>query len=44
MDKFWCCFVQGTGGFSRHHETEEDARIEAESLSRKDWTTHTLET
>ena len=34
MDKFWCCFVEGTGGFSYKHLIEGDARIEAERLAK----------
>ena len=34
MRKFWCCYVNGTGGFRYQHPTLEDARGEAERLAR----------
>lgn len=33
MERFFCCLVEGTEGFSRRHPTEGDARIEAERLA-----------
>ena len=33
MDRFYCCYVAGTGGFSYRHETENLARQEAERLA-----------
>lgn len=33
-DKFWCCYVEGSGGFSYRHETENMARQEAERLAK----------
>ena len=33
-DKFWCCFVAGTGGFHHRHATRGEAEQEAERLAR----------
>ena len=33
---FYCCFVEGTGGFAKKHDTFESARIEAERLCKKE--------
>lgn len=35
MDKFYCCFVEGTGGFSHKHLTLEEAKKEAIRLAEK---------
>jgi hypothetical protein len=34
MQKFWCCFVEGTGCFSFKHLTKPSAVQEAERLAR----------
>ena len=34
MDKFWCCYVEGTGGFGYRHLFPESAMVEAERLAR----------
>ncbi len=33
MNEFWCCYVEGSGGFKIAHFEEEEARNEAERLS-----------
>ena len=35
MQKFWCCYVEGTGGFSFKHMTLNEALEEAERLTRQ---------
>ena len=36
MKKFWCCYVEGTGGFNRKHEDYGAAEVEATRLARKE--------
>lgn len=33
--KFWCCYVEGTGGFGHKHPTPAEASAEAERLARQ---------
>ena len=35
-DSFYCCYVEGTGGFAYKHSTEDKAVKEAERLARKE--------
>jgi len=37
MDNFYCCYVDGTVGFSHRYPTWESARIEAERLASQPW-------
>ena len=36
MDRFWCCYVEGTGGFQKKHENYGEAEVEASRLIRKE--------
>ena len=36
MTKFWCCYVEGTGGFCKKHVNYGEAQVEAERLARKE--------
>ncbi len=36
MDKFYCCFVDGTCGFAKKHFSYMEARKEATRLARKE--------
>ena len=33
MDRFWCCYVERTGGFDKRHATIDDAEEEAARLA-----------
>ena len=33
-DKFWCCYLAGTGGNTHRHLTRQEAEQEAERLAR----------
>lgn len=33
MKKFWCCYVEGTGGFRHQHPDMDGAAKEAERLA-----------
>jgi len=35
MEKFFCCFVEASGGFHKRHKTFQDASIEAERLAKQ---------
>jgi len=35
MERFYCCFVEGTGGFTVRHLTMGDARAEAMRLAQQ---------
>jgi len=36
MGQFYCCFVEGTGGFAKQHFSKQEAFEEAERLVRKE--------